>query len=77
MTPGRLLREHEIAVNRHLEYPTGRLDQPDLGVRIGLLQLGRQTGGSGLVVSDNAILDRHLHWHITRLRDQTQDRRES
>lgn len=77
MAPGRPFREHESAVNRHLEYPTGRLDQADLSVRIGLLQLGRQTGGSGLIVSDNAILNRNLHLHHTRFGEPMQDRRES
>ena len=77
MTPDRLLGEDEIAIHRHLEYPTGRLDKADLGIRVGLLQLGRQTGSPRFVVSDNAILDHHLHWDIARLIDSAQDRRES
>ena len=61
--PDCLLGEHEAAVDRHLEDAAGGLDQPDFGVGKGLLQLSRQTGGSGLVVSNDAVLDRrHARW---------------
>jgi hypothetical protein len=57
----RFLGEHECAVDGHLEESARRLEQPDLGIRKGLLELSCQTGGSWLVVSDNAVLDHHLH----------------
>ena len=57
--PAGLLGEDQLAVDLDLEHAAGRGDQPDLGVGEGLLQLGRQTGGPGLVVSDDAVLDRH------------------
>ena len=58
VAPEGLLREHQLAVHRHLEDAAGGGHQPDLGVGKRLLQLSRQTGGSGLVVSDDAVLDR-------------------
>jgi hypothetical protein len=33
-----------------------------LRIRKGLLQLSRQTGSPGFVISDNAVLDCHMHW---------------
>ena len=59
--PERLLRKHQVTVHRHLEHPARRGHQPDLGVGDLRLQLSRQTGGSWLVVSDDAILDDHAH----------------
>jgi hypothetical protein len=61
VAPGRLLGEYQCAVDGHLEESAGRLEQPNFGIRIGLLDLSRQTGSSGLVVSDDAVLDRHMH----------------
>ena len=57
----RLLGKDEIAVHRDLEDAPGRRHQADIGLRVGLLQLSRQTGGSGLVVSDDAVLDHDAH----------------
>jgi len=37
------------------------LRQADLRFGEVLLQLSRQTGSSGLIVSDNAVLDGHIH----------------
>jgi hypothetical protein len=61
MPPAGLLGEDELPVHLDLEHPTRRRDEAHVRVREGLLQLGRQTGGPRLVVSDDAILDRHLH----------------
>jgi hypothetical protein len=61
MPPAGLLGEDELPVHLDLEDPARRRDEADVGVRESLLQLGRQTGGSRLVVSDDAILDRHPH----------------
>ena len=44
-----------------LEHPAGRLDQPDLGLRKRYPNLGRQTGGPGFIVSDDAEFDRDAH----------------
>jgi hypothetical protein len=61
VTAERALGKDEMAVDRHLEHPSGRRHQPNVSVRIQLLQLIHQTGGSRLVVSDDAILDHHAH----------------
>jgi hypothetical protein len=52
---------HRHSVTEHLEAPAARRNQLDGGGGISLLQLSRQTGGSGLVVSDRAVFDRDLH----------------
>jgi len=55
-----LLGVDQVAVQDHLEDAAGGRDQ--LGVQIELvLELGRQTGGDGLVVSDLAVFDGELH----------------
>jgi hypothetical protein len=61
MPPAGLLGEDQLPVHRDLEHATRGWDEAYVRVREGLLQLGRQTGGPRLVVSDDAILDRHLH----------------
>jgi hypothetical protein len=61
VTAERALGKDEIAVHRNLEHPAGRRHQADLRLREQLLQLSRQTGGSRLVISDNAILDHDAH----------------
>ena len=59
--PHGLLGEDPAPIHFHLEHTAGRLDQFHVGVRVGLADLGRQTGGPRLVVSDDAVLDRHAH----------------
>jgi hypothetical protein len=61
MSPHLLLGKHRLTVHSHLEYTAGRLDQPNVRLGVRLLQLSRQTGGSRVVVSDYAILDRYTH----------------
>jgi hypothetical protein len=56
-----LFREDQHPVDCDFEHPATRRDQLDLRRRVGSLELSRQPGGSGLVVSLNAILDRNLH----------------
>jgi hypothetical protein len=71
VTPERLLREDEVAVDRHLEDAAARLDELDVTVIETQLrsQLGRQTGGPLFVSSDDAVFDRNLHSdHRTHLR---------
>jgi hypothetical protein len=51
-----LLREHQPAVDHHLELSSRALDQPGVDATF-LLDLRRQTGGSGKVVSLNAVGD--------------------
>jgi hypothetical protein len=53
----RLLGENEAAVNRHVEHPARGLHGADLGIGKGLFQLSRQTGGSGLIISNDAVSD--------------------
>ena len=55
--PRGLFGEDHLAVHRHVEHSARRRDQPDVGIRERLLQLGRQTGGPRLVVSDDAVGD--------------------
>jgi hypothetical protein len=59
--PDGLLGEHAASVDLNLEHTAGRLDQLHVGVGVGFADLGRQTGGSRLVVSDDAVFDRHAH----------------
>jgi hypothetical protein len=61
VAPRRLFGEHELAVHGHFEESAGSLEQPDFRIRKGLLELSRQTGGFWLVVSNNAILNGHVH----------------
>src|SRR5260370_13826962 len=56
-----LLGEDPAPVHIHLEYASGGLDEFDLGVRVYLPNLGRQTGGPRLATSKDAALHRHLH----------------
>jgi hypothetical protein len=53
--------EHGVPVGEHFESSASRRCHLQLGVRELLPNLSRQTGGSGLVVSDDAILDADLH----------------
>jgi len=57
----RLLGEHAAAVHLHFEHSAGGLDELDLRLREGLADLGRQTGGPWLVVSDDAEFDGDAH----------------
>ena len=56
-----LLGEDQLAIYRDFEQAAGGLHQPDVDVRVRLLQLSRQTGSSGLIVSNNAVLDCYMH----------------
>ncbi len=56
-----LFGEDPAPVHIHLEYTTRRLDELHFGVRVCLPNLGRQTGGPRLVVSNDAVLDGHVH----------------
>jgi hypothetical protein len=61
VAPLRPLGEDQRVIHRNLEESAGGRDQLDVGIGIRLLQLSRQTGGSGLVVSDDAELDTYAH----------------
>jgi len=61
MTPKRFFRKDQTPVHGDFEDPTGRRHQPDIGIRNLFFQLSRQTGGSRLVVSDDAVFDDHAH----------------
>jgi hypothetical protein len=56
-----LLGENTLAVRLDLEHAAGGLDELDFRMSKRVANLGRQTGGPRLVVSDDAVLDRHLH----------------
>ena len=61
MAAQRLLGKEEAAVDRHIEHPARGFHLSDLGIGESLFQLSRQTGGSGVVVSNDAVLDRDEH----------------
>jgi hypothetical protein len=56
-----LLGKHAPPVQLHFEHAARRFDQLDLRIREGAADLGRQTGGPRLVVSNDAILDVYAH----------------
>ncbi len=53
--------EHRDSLSHNLKSATARGDHVDFHARVFLVQLSRQTGGSGLVISDRAVFDRDLH----------------
>jgi hypothetical protein len=61
MAPERALREHEHAVPGDFEHAATPLHQLDGSVWKCISNLGRQTGGPGLVVSNDAVADRDVH----------------
>jgi hypothetical protein len=61
VAPQFLFREDDGVVHRYVEHTARRLDECDVGVRVSLADLGRQTGGPWLVVSDDAVFDRDAH----------------
>jgi hypothetical protein len=61
MTASLRLLINRDAVAQNLEASPPRRDQIDRRNRKSLANLGRQTGGPGLVVSERAVFDRDLH----------------
>jgi hypothetical protein len=61
MPPKLTLGEDQVSVHLHLEDAPRRRYQLDLRVGEFALELGRQTGGPWLVISDYAVLDDDLH----------------
>lgn len=59
-----LLREDRLSIHRDFEHATGGGGQLDLDSGEVLLQLSRQTGGSWLVVSDDAEFDPNAHGRL-------------
>src|SRR5512147_1216747 len=66
VAPKGLFGEDQVSVHRDLEDAAGRGHQAHLGVGQFLLQLSRQTGGSRLVISDDAVLDDDPHGFSSR-----------
>ncbi len=62
--PQLLLGEHEPAVDAHLESTSSALDEPHFRVGVVRLDLRRQTGGSRLVVSNDAVFNGYAHGRI-------------
>src|SRR5262245_43852429 len=56
-----ILGEDQFSVYRDLEYSDRGFDQAHLSTGVVSLNLGRQTGGPGFIVSGNAILNADLH----------------
>lgn len=61
MSPEFRLFEDRLAVARDLEPSPARRLELDVGVGKNRPELGRQTGGPGLVASNGAILDFDFH----------------
>ena len=61
MTVGSRLGEDGAPIRDDLEPAARRGNQLNLGPRELALELGRQTGGPWLVVSDDAVFDRDAH----------------
>ena len=61
MAPLSPLGEDQRSVDGHLEHAAGGLDQFDVGFGPRPRELGRQTGGPGLIVSNEAVFDRNVH----------------
>src|SRR5260221_1343158 len=59
------LFENRHSIQHHFEPSAARWNQLDLRVRVPLLRLSRQTGGSWLIVSKSAVFDRDLHWILS------------
>jgi hypothetical protein len=55
------LGKKAVSVDVHLEHAAGGFDELDLCLRKCLADLGRQTGGPWLVVSDDAEFDGYAH----------------
>jgi hypothetical protein len=53
--------EYRLPIDAHLKSPAAGADQLQLGVGEPVPNVSRQTGGSRLVVSNDAILDADLH----------------
>ncbi len=56
-----LLRKDQDTIHGDLEYATRGFHQSILGRRVGLLELGYQTGSPGSVVSNDAVFDNDQH----------------
>ena len=54
-----LEKRHSVA--QHFEPAASRRNQLDSGAGVPVSELSRQTGGSGLVVSERAVFDRDVH----------------
>lgn len=63
-----LLGKDEISIHNHLEDTPPGLDERHFDVGPFLLELGHQTGGPGLVVSDDAVFDRDCHEYPLRVK---------
>jgi hypothetical protein len=61
MPAERLLGEHLAPVHLDLEHASRRLDELHCCLRVRLADLGRQTGGPGFVVSNDAVFDHYAH----------------
>jgi hypothetical protein len=57
------LGKDQLAVDTHFKDPAAALTERDGGAEFPL-ELRRQTGGAGLVVSHHAILNRDLHGRL-------------
>ena len=61
MAPELRLLEHRRTINNDFEPAAARRHQLNVSVLVRLTNRGRQTGGPGFVVSDNAEFDRNAH----------------
>jgi len=73
VAPDLFLGKHQLAVNGHVERAAGGLEQLDLDAGNLPAKLRRQTGGAGLVISNDAILDVDVHRGLFSRRRQVEE----
>jgi hypothetical protein len=73
---GSLLGKDQLSVHRDFEESARGLDQANVHLGKSLLQLSRQTGSSGLIVSNDTVLNGDLHFRVPSPKGES-DRRES
>jgi hypothetical protein len=61
VAPERALRKDQHAIPRDFEHAAAPVKQLYGCIRIRCTNLGRQTGGPGFVVSNNAVANRYVH----------------
>jgi hypothetical protein len=65
VSPRALLGKDEDSVRGHVEHAARRVDELDIGVGKLVPDLRCQTGSAGLVVSNDAILNRNAHGRLS------------
>jgi hypothetical protein len=64
MSPRFRFLVNRVSIGNDLESASPRGNHLDFRIGEALANLSRQTGGSRLVVSNNAVFDADLHWPV-------------